>query len=139
MREHLCVVISEDNSLLREVVMDYLATFGISSIEAGNENDIMSHMESGLVDAVVLDLVSKSGFGRVFQLLDKMQLDPNLRHFPLIITTAFDVKDLHLSKQTRHLTDVAIIQKPYDLCRLRRMIIELTKETRASKADIPVM
>ena len=129
MQEHLCVVIAEDNCLLRGVLVDYLAAFGISSIEALTEGEILLPLRLGQADIVVLDLVLHGSWS-MLPFLQRMRQDPDLQHFPLIITTAFDIKGLHLTEQADYLTDCVILQKPYDLCRIRRMIIELTKDRR---------
>ena len=129
MAEQLCVVIAEDNHVLRGVLVDYLAAFGISSIEALTESEILLPIKLGQADVVVLDLVLH-GSWLMLPFLQRMRQDSALQDFPVIVTTAFDIGGLYLTEQADYLAGCAILQKPYDLCQLRSLIIQLTKDRR---------
>ncbi|NMB46413.1 MAG: response regulator [Firmicutes bacterium] len=125
----VCVVIAEDNFVLRRVVVDYLATFGIVSIEAGTEAEAWSALVTRQVDVLVLDMVL-SNPRLVLPLLQRIQKEPNMRGIPVIITTAFKIDSLRSSEGGDCLTDYSILQKPYDLCQLRRTIVQASDKHR---------
>jgi CheY-like chemotaxis protein len=56
----VCIVIAEDNYVLRRVVVQYLATFGITAIEAGTETEAWSALATGGADVLVLDMLISS-------------------------------------------------------------------------------
>ena len=122
MSTHLCAIIAEDNSLLRGVVVDYLATFGIATIEATTAHDILHWLEQGQADVLVLDLVLK-GSRTMLPLVEALKKDSDLQNIPIIITTAFHLNHLEKTEQAEALAQCHILPKPYDLCQLRRAIV----------------
>jgi len=123
--ERLCVVIAEDNPGLRRTLVDYLATFGIDSMEATTEKEVWMALEMH-PDILVLDMVLHSKW-LMLPFLQMMRSDPRTQSIPVIITTAFDSESLSLVEGADYLADCTIFQKPYCLCQLRRAIIELTR------------
>jgi CheY-like chemotaxis protein len=126
----ICVVIAEDNSVLRRVAVDYLASFGIRAIEAGNESEAWLALINSPVDVLVLDLILSSPW-LMFPFLKRMRKEPHIRNIPVIVTTAFQVDSLHSSPEGACLVDCSILQKPYDLCQLRRIIVQAFGKSQA--------
>jgi len=119
----MCVVIAEDNQALRKVIVDYLAAFGIMSIEARTESEAWSALMTRQVDVLVLDMILSSTW-LVLPFLQRMRQEPSIRSIPVIVTTAFEIDTLRSSDGGNYLEECSILEKPYDLCRLRRTIIK---------------
>lgn len=127
----MCVVIAEDNFVLRRVVVDYLATFGINCIEAESEAETWLALQTYPVDALVLDLVLSSD-KLMFSIIDRMQKNPSLREIPIIVTSAYSSDSLTSADGEGRLAVCSFLPKPYDLCQLRRVIIRMISESRQS-------
>jgi len=125
----VCIVIAEDNYVLRRVVVEYLATFGITAIEAGTETEAWSALTTSVVDVLVLDMIVSST-RTMLPFLRRIQKEPNMQDMPVVVTTAFEIESLRLSEEGSCLADCFILQKPYDLCQLRRTIIQALGKSR---------
>jgi CheY-like chemotaxis protein len=119
----VCIVIAEDNYVLRRVVVQYLATFGITAIEAGTETEAWSALATGGADVLVLDLLISST-RTMLPFLQRIRKEPSMQDLPVVVTTAFEIESLSSSDEGACLAECFILQKPYDLCQLRRAIIQ---------------
>jgi CheY-like chemotaxis protein len=116
-------VIAEDNFVLRRVVVDYLATFGISCVEAESEAETWLALKTCSVDVLVLDLILSSD-KPMFSIIRRMQKDPTLRDIPIIVTSAYSRESLRTADREGCLAVCSFLQKPYDLSQLRCAIIK---------------
>ena len=124
-----CVVIAEDYFVLRKVVVDYLATFGITCIEPASEAETWLALQRNPVDALVLDLILSSA-RPTFSIVERMQKDSALREVPIIVTSAYSGDALASVDRGGYLAVCSFLQKPYDLSQLRYAIIRAIAESR---------
>ena len=125
----VCIVIAEDNHVLRRVVVEYMATFGITAIEAGTETEAWSALATSGVDVLVLDMLISST-RTMLPFLQRLQKEPDMQDIPVVVTTAFQIESLRSSDEGNCPAECFILQKPYDLCQLRRAIIQALGKSR---------
>ena len=128
-----CVVIAEDNFVLRRVVVDYLATFGINCIETETAAETWLALKTSPVDVLVLDLILSSD-KLMFSTIERMQKDSGLRDIPIIVTNAYSSDALAVADKEGCLKACFFLQKPYDLSQLRYAIIRAVSSSRKPMA-----
>lgn len=127
----MCVVIAEDNFVLRRVVVDYLAMFGINCIETESEEETWLVLNGMPVNVLVLDLVLSSD-NLMFSIIHRMQRHPSLKEIPIIVTSAYSGDSLMAVDREGCSAVYSFLQKPYDLSQLRYAIVRAAGRSRAT-------
>ena len=109
------VLLVDDCSLLRASVNEYLSSFGVHSIPTGTLADARRILEGEIVDVVVTDIIL--GKETAVPLIQKAA-SLNLR---VVITTALVEEGVRRLLGTLA-QRVSILEKPFDLSRLRRCV-----------------
>ena len=86
-----CIILVEDNTLIREAVSGYLQLDNHQTIEFGTTDGVMETIERNVADLAILDVMLPDGNG--FSLAKSIR---NVSDIPLIFLTARNVSDIPL-------------------------------------------
>ena len=126
------VLVVDDETDIRETIVEYLRAQGIAADEASNGLDALLHVRRARPDAIVLDLIMPR-LGGLDVLKRIRAFAPEIR-----IAVITGAEDAELHRQATLLGAVAVLQKPFDLADLLTATTGLTPSgADASEAGQP--
>lgn len=126
---HILVV--DDEPLNRMIAVELLKILGCSTESAENAAGAIQALESGLFQAVLMDIEMPGMRGH--ELTHQLRQDPRWRRLPIIALTAHattDARDAYLSSGMDD-----YLSKPFNLEQLRDMLLKWLGKTRQTAGD----
>jgi adenylate cyclase len=119
------ILVVEDNVVHQQTLVQMLTREGHSVTTAENGRQALDRIGSEPFDVVLLDILMPEIDG--YEVLEQLKADPNLRHLPVIMTTAVD--DISSAVRCIEMGAEDFLTKPFDLTVLRaRINAGLTKK-----------
>ncbi len=117
------VLIVEDDACIREALAECIASLGIEVITSPDGQDGLEKLRPGrLPDAILLDLRMPRLDGNGF--LAALRANPATADIPVVIMTA--------SHEKLHGPVCAVLEKPFDLDELAKILTRLGRERKAA-------
>lgn len=104
-----CVLVVDDDNMIRDVVAEVLQLEGYGVVTASNGAEALDRVRVNPPAAVVLDLMMPVMDG--WQFLDACRKDNLCAEVPILVMSAYR----HLSERSARLQAAACIAKPFDL------------------------
>ena len=108
---NLCVLVVDDDSSIRKLLVAVLRREGYRMVEARNGREALTEMSTGNTDLVIMDLVMPEVSG--WQVLHERAADPALLRIPVIVVSASNTVKAAAALLDQHV--YAVIAKPFDL------------------------
>ena len=119
------ILVVDDDAVHRETLVAALTREGHNVTTAENGRDALEAVRSQSFDVVLLDILMPEMDG--YHVLEDLKRDPELRHIPVVMTTALD--DIASAVRCIELGAEDFLTKPFDLTVLRaRINAGLTKK-----------
>lgn len=110
------ILFVEDESDMRMLVAEELATLGYDVTEADNGEEAFACFQKTRPDLIITDIVMPRMHGD--ELLRKIRSEEQGRDIPFIVVTAYAPKE----KVLQGLDGVCIIEKPFSVDQLKQMV-----------------
>lgn len=107
----LCILVVDDDSSIRLLLVALLRRRGYRVLEARNGLEALAKMRDGNPDLVVMDLVMPEMSG--WDVLRERAADPSLLRIPMIVVSASDIRKVLVDIIDKSVCGV--IAKPFDL------------------------
>jgi CheY-like chemotaxis protein len=107
----LCVLVVDDDSSIRKLLVAVLRREGYRVVEARNGREALTEMSTGNIDLIIMDLVMPEVSG--WQVLHERATDPELLRIPVIVVSASNTVKAAAALLDQHV--FAVISKPFDL------------------------
>ena len=85
------VMVVDDNEMNRDMLSRRLERTGYNVLVASNGKEALDLLSAGSVDLVLLDIMMPQMNG--YEVLEHLKSDSDLKHIPVIMTTALDESD----------------------------------------------
>jgi len=106
-----CVLIADDDSSIRLLLVALLRRQGYQMLEACNGREALAAMRAGNPDLVVMDLVMPEMSG--WDVLRERAADPSLLRIPMVVVSASNTRKVLVDVLDKRVC--AVIAKPFDL------------------------
>ena len=106
-----CVLIVDDDSSIRSLLVAILRRAGYRMLEARNGREALAEMRTGNTDLVIMDLVMPELSG--WDVLHERAADPALLRIPMIVVSASNTVNVPAGMLDKHV--YAVIAKPFDV------------------------
>jgi CheY-like chemotaxis protein len=107
----LCVLVVDDDSSIRKLLVAVLRREGYRVVEAHNGREALTEMRTGNTDLVIMDLVMPEVSG--WEVLHERAADSALLRIPVIVASASNTLKVAAGVLDQHV--FAVISKPFEL------------------------
>ena len=118
------VLVVDDDPILRDVLAEQLAFFGLSTVTAGSAEEAQAALEDGLRPDLILTDVNMPGASGV-ELCARLKNDPRFLLTPVILLTAVSDLDARVAGLAAGADD--FFAKPFDFVELRTRVAALLR------------